>query len=73
MKSCNIEFDALLGRLAISRQDIDKVLSPLSSFDPQHLGHHKTLEAVKTCKASEEKIEIVLEERKDYGGMEELD
>jgi len=73
MKSCSNEFDALLGRLAISRQDIDKVLSPLSSFDPQHLGHHKTLEAVNTCKASEEKIEIVLEERKDYGDMEELD
>ena len=39
MESCCKEFDALLGRLAITREDIDKVLSPLTSYASQNSAH----------------------------------
>lgn len=64
---CN-EFDALLGRLAISRQDIDKVLSPFTCT---------TLHSVRgedfQAKSSGKKNDIVVKTREDYGDMEELD
>ena len=79
MGSSNNEFDALLGRLAITRQDIGQVLSPLSFFKP--LRHHENFErAAKTFESSEKqavvrgtRFEKVVLERKDYGDMEELD
>ena len=73
MESCCKEFDALLGRLAITREDIDKVLSPLTSYASQNSAHSDIPKAVCTCKSSEKKDKVVVKEREDYGDMEELD
>ena len=73
MESCCNEYDALLGRLAITREDIDKVLSPLTSYAPQNSAHSEIYNTVSTCKSSEKKDKVVVKEREDYGDMEELD
>ena len=53
------------------------MLSPLSSFEPQHSGLFKSAgsddKVVKTFESSEEENEVVFNERNDYGEMEELD
>lgn len=73
LDSSKNEFDALIGRLAITRQDVDQVLSPLSSFKLQHPGRCESLDAVETSKSSENKDDLVPKERENYGEMEELD
>ena len=73
MESCCNEFDALLGRLALTREDIDKVLSPLTSYAPQNSAHREIPKAISSCKSSEKKDKAVVKEREDYGDMEELD
>ena len=66
----------MLARLEITRNDIDQVLTPLSSLQAQYSEHFKGVtsddEAFKTSESSKEK-NVVFTDRNDYGAMEELD
>ena len=73
MESYSKEFDALLGRLAISRKDIDRVLSPLTSYELQNSKESEDFEGVNTRKSSAKTDKVAVKEREDYGDMEELD
>ena len=75
LESCEKDFDALLARLEITRQDIELVLSPL--FEAQHWRHSNSAvsknEAVKTFESKEKENKVDFKERENYGDMEELD
>ena len=76
LESSKENFNTLLARMEITREDIDQVLTPLSSLQAQHPGHFKSVksddEAFKTSESSKEK-RVVFNDRNDYGDMEELD
>ena len=68
------EFDALLYRLAISRQDVDVVLSPLTSNDgPQESMQSQDSLSFNANKSSGKTDKGGVKERENFGDMEELD
>lgn len=74
MESYSSEFDALLYRLAISRQDVDVVLSPLTSND----GLQNSMQSQDSLffnanKSSGKTDKEGVKERENFGDMEELD
>lgn len=73
MESWSNEFDSLLGRLGLAFHDIDQVLSFLPSFKPQHSEKYESPEKGNISATLHKQPNIVPEERKDFGDMEELD
>ncbi|XP_044172847.1 putative RNA polymerase II subunit B1 CTD phosphatase RPAP2 [Acropora millepora] len=68
------EFDALLYRLAISRQDVDLVLSPLTSNDgPQDSMQSQDSLSFNSNKSAGKTDKEGVKERENFGDMEELD
>lgn len=68
------EFDALLYRLTISRQDVDLVLSPLTSNDgPQNSMQSQDSLSFNPNKSSGKTDKGGVKERENFGDMEELD
>ena len=73
MESWSNEFDSLLGRLGLARRDIDQVLSFLPSFNSKHSEKYESPEKGNISATLHKQSQVVPEERKDFGDMEELD